>query len=571
MSKKLLATLMALAIIAGSLATFVVFNAFAAGEYHDGSLSVGLPGDNRLTKMNGQEIITMAGEHSVAKLRFAEAMGIPAGTTLTDLTIKIQYNYCKEYNDSWWRMSDAGYVDRNDRHEMFWWNTNDSFFKEDSNKGWTMATVFDLTGTTFTYGGVHENNGNYITEYTVNEDPAGYDITLENNNVFYISYIEVTVEGAKATWGAPFAAKEGPNFLPLTFNWKAGERPRWTPDVVDGYSVLRCNNDFYPSLFINNVFEVIPMGTDQITCEVVFMPLTGKALDDPGWNDTALNNDNEQIMFSYKKISEGGDEDLRFNTGSLERGAWYMQMWEAPNAYQALQYGLNVLTLKACSTYGGIAVRSIKLYDPDNPDTYLLWDPTYEDPIVEPSLTTPKPPATNVALNKTADASHVYDRDDVYHGIEHAVDGDINSRWATGDDLGGGDANIERWWMVDLGGLYDLENIKIFWEEAYAKDLKVQVSANGTDFIDKITKTDLNVVHSFKGEKVETDWDFPAGTQAQYVKILMTKGVLFGSTFYGYSFYEVEIYGTPAGGPTDPTTPTDPTGTEPTTPTSEPT
>lgn len=78
----------------------------------------------------------------------------------------------------------------------------------------------------------------------------------------------------------------------------------------------------------------------------------------------------------------------------------------------------------------------------------------------------------NLALGKTAwDSSHEND------GLtaSFAVDGRRNTRW-------GSMFNDEEWMVVDLGGVYVLDKVKIFWNTpAYATDYTVATSLTGYD------------------------------------------------------------------------------------------
>ena len=59
-----------------------------------------------------------------------------------------------------------------------------------------------------------------------------------------------------------------------------------------------------------------------------------------------------------------------------------------------------------------------------------------------------------------------------------ANDGDLETRWATGND------QYPAWWQVDLGAQYDLTRLEIHWygQEARAYRYKVEVGATGADF-----------------------------------------------------------------------------------------
>jgi hypothetical protein len=132
---------------------------------------------------------------------------------------------------------------------------------------------------------------------------------------------------------------------------------------------------------------------------------------------------------------------------------------------------------------------------------------------------------TNLALNKPTTTSSIEGT-----GLEgsKAVDGNINTRWASVEDVD------PQWIRIDLGASYNVNRVKIVWEAAYATAYQVQVSANGSTW---------TTIKSVTGNTTLTnDWTSLTGT-GRYVRI---KGTARGTT-YGYSIYEVEVYGSAAG------------------------
>lgn len=126
---------------------------------------------------------------------------------------------------------------------------------------------------------------------------------------------------------------------------------------------------------------------------------------------------------------------------------------------------------------------------------------------------------TNVALNKTVTVSST---ETPFAGT-NAVDGNAATRWASVTSADPQSITI------DLGSSQQLSRVKLNWETAYGKSYKVQVSADGSSWSDIYTTT--------TGDG-GTD-DFNAAGTGRYVRIYMTER---GTTF-GYSLYEVEVYG----------------------------
>ncbi|MFD1630402.1 discoidin domain-containing protein [Pseudopedobacter beijingensis] len=128
----------------------------------------------------------------------------------------------------------------------------------------------------------------------------------------------------------------------------------------------------------------------------------------------------------------------------------------------------------------------------------------------------------NLALNKIAVASS---------GVASAaVDGNPGSRWESIHNVD------PQWIYVDLGATYNISQVKILWEGAMAEDYVIEVS-NDTE------TWGTPIVTATGNNTPENDW---TGLTAagRYVRVYGTKRLL----PYGYSIYELEVYGTFAGG-----------------------
>ncbi|MGZ3141338.1 discoidin domain-containing protein [Lentzea chajnantorensis] len=123
-------------------------------------------------------------------------------------------------------------------------------------------------------------------------------------------------------------------------------------------------------------------------------------------------------------------------------------------------------------------------------------------------------------------------------GGANAVDGIPTTRWAS---LEGVDP---QWVAVDLGGAATISKVKLTWEAAYASEYKIQTSSDGSSWSTKKTLTGQN------GGVDET----ALSASGRYVRIYGTKR----GTAYGYSLFELEVYGSSANG--DVTAPTAPSG-----------
>ncbi len=128
----------------------------------------------------------------------------------------------------------------------------------------------------------------------------------------------------------------------------------------------------------------------------------------------------------------------------------------------------------------------------------------------------------NLAYNKPATCS----TQNGESGPEKAFDGDATgSRWESKWD------SNEEWLAVDLQNVYNINKVVVYWENARAAEYNLQVSVDG-----KTWKTVKNVKDSpTGGETVEFDPE-----NARYVRIM---GVSKAMPAYGYSVYEMEVYG----------------------------
>ncbi len=129
----------------------------------------------------------------------------------------------------------------------------------------------------------------------------------------------------------------------------------------------------------------------------------------------------------------------------------------------------------------------------------------------------------NLALDKPTEASSV--RGD--SKATNATDGKSGTRWESGWD------NTTETLTVDLRAVYNINKVKVNWEAAYATHYKVQYSTDGLSWNDI-----ADVTNGVAG--IRTFDDF-GKKEAQYIRIYcLTKAL----PAYGYSIYELEVYGT---------------------------
>ena len=126
--------------------------------------------------------------------------------------------------------------------------------------------------------------------------------------------------------------------------------------------------------------------------------------------------------------------------------------------------------------------------------------------------------STNLALEKTAVASS----EDGGNTADKAIDGNGTTRWQA-------QSADNEYIQVDLGSVSTVNTVKITWEAAYAEKYEIQVSTDGETWT-------TAAVESGKAGEITSSF---AAVKARYVRM---QGIKRG-TQYGYSIYEMEIYG----------------------------
>ncbi|MFE0460066.1 discoidin domain-containing protein [Kitasatospora sp. NPDC058965] len=107
-----------------------------------------------------------------------------------------------------------------------------------------------------------------------------------------------------------------------------------------------------------------------------------------------------------------------------------------------------------------------------------------------------------------------------------AVDGDLTTRWSSA-------FSDPQWIQVDLGATATIDKVVLNWEAAYGKAYQIQTSADGVNW---------TTVYSTTTGAGGTETLTVSGT-GRYVRMNGTQR----GTGYGYSLYEFQVYGNPAG------------------------
>lgn len=128
----------------------------------------------------------------------------------------------------------------------------------------------------------------------------------------------------------------------------------------------------------------------------------------------------------------------------------------------------------------------------------------------------------NLALNQPATASSVQLTGTGGTLPQYAFDGDMTTRW-------GSDFSDPQWIYVDLGTVYPLCQVALFWENAYGTNYEIDLSNDATNWTTAATVT---------GNTSQTNYISISGS-GRYVRMYGTVR----ATQYGYSIYEMEVFG----------------------------
>ncbi|MDO7876454.1 discoidin domain-containing protein [Hymenobacter sp. ASUV-10] len=128
-------------------------------------------------------------------------------------------------------------------------------------------------------------------------------------------------------------------------------------------------------------------------------------------------------------------------------------------------------------------------------------------------------PGSNLALNKTGAASTTQGG----FPVAQAFDGNTATRW-------GSNSADNQWIYVDLGASANVTQVTLVWETAYGKDFHIDLSSNGTSWTTANTVTNNSLRFN----------DLAVTGAARYIRMYgVTRG-----TGYGFSLYEMRVYGT---------------------------
>nr|MCU0431773.1 discoidin domain-containing protein [Cytophagaceae bacterium] len=135
--------------------------------------------------------------------------------------------------------------------------------------------------------------------------------------------------------------------------------------------------------------------------------------------------------------------------------------------------------------------------------------------------------APNIALNKPVAVSST--ESGFGNVAANATDGSLTTRWSSAY---ADPQNIR----IDLQAAYSISRIQLNWEAASARDYRIETSLDGTTWALVSSRTNMAA-----GARIDNLTGLSA--VGRYVRITGTAR----TTIYGYSLFEVQVYGTPSG------------------------
>ena len=141
-------------------------------------------------------------------------------------------------------------------------------------------------------------------------------------------------------------------------------------------------------------------------------------------------------------------------------------------------------------------------------------------------------PTVNLALNRPSSASSVEPGTSFTANL--AVDGSAGTRWASG-------YSDPQWLRIDLGARYQVSQVRLNWEAAYGRAYQIQVSDDDASW--------STIYNTSSGDGGIDDLTGLAGS-GRYLRVLGTSR----ATPWGYSLWELEVFGVAdASAPASPT------------------
>ncbi|RRD45744.1 family 20 glycosylhydrolase, partial [Tessaracoccus sp. OH4464_COT-324] len=147
-----------------------------------------------------------------------------------------------------------------------------------------------------------------------------------------------------------------------------------------------------------------------------------------------------------------------------------------------------------------------------------------------------EPQLVNVALESRGATVSASGNERPQWPAENAIDGDLSSRWSsnTSDDA---------WIAVELAEAAHLHHVTFQWETACPARYKLQVSKNGTEYVDASdVRTPQCPGSNVAGPEQVNLNEATAGEDWKFVRMQGVERTPFGGVKYGMSMYEFEVW-----------------------------
>ena len=287
------------------------------------------------------------------------------------------------------------------------------------------------------------------------------------------------------------------------------------------------------------------------------------------WSDAYAKNyeiqvcdENPEDENSWRKVSDidegnGGEEDIEFNDVNARYVRIYCkEMGLAPYGYsikdieiylavdkkelvniieKANELNKNDYTEESWNKFSNALELAIQINENVDAKQYQVdsivkkLEKTMNQLVKNDGESNPDVTDESLALNKKVISSS--NEADGLSG-KYITDGDLNSRW--GSDWINNTDNSPEYVYVDLEDVYDINKVKIYWDNAFAKNYEIQVcNENPEDENSWIKVLDID-----DGNGGEDDIEFN-DVNARYVRIYCKE---MGLAPFGYSIKDIEIY-----------------------------
>ena len=337
---------------------------------------------------------------------------------------------------------------------------------------------------------------------------VSYRTTFVNNMVSFAN--QYNLDGVDIDWEFPSDGTEANNFLLLMQQLSNAMH-------VNGKLCTAAVVAYSGTSFVNGIFSVVDflniMAYDENSYDHSTYDLAVKSVN--YWEGRGLPVSKTVLGVPFY----GRDKCCNYKTVDYSA---ILAMGGSPNAdtYNN-QIGYNgIPTMKQKTAYamqacGGIMIWSI--------DTDVIGQYSLLSAINQVVVANSNPVPDNLAKGKSVTASSTEVSTSTSTVASNVTDGSYSTRWSSlfADP---------QWVSVDLGANYNVNRVKVSWEAAYATAYQIQISSDGTNW---------STLKSVIGNTTMTNDQTGLSGSGRYVRIYGTAR----ATVYGYSLYEIEVYG----------------------------